>query len=90
MQKGVITGQMLTGAPGFPGTDRGGMSGLLPGGGGAAAGVGTGSGAAGISMAGAAFGTGAFFNRFSASLLKKKNKLNKINIYECGGINLYL
>lgn len=28
---------MLTGAPGFPGEDRGGMLGLLPGGGGAAA-----------------------------------------------------
>lgn len=28
---------MLTGAPGFPGVDRGGMLGLLPGAGGAAA-----------------------------------------------------
>lgn len=74
MQKTVITGEMLTGVPGFPGTDRGGMLGLLPGGGGAAAGVGTGSGVAGISMAGAAFGTGAFFNRFSASLLKKRKE----------------
>lgn len=58
----------LTGAPGFPGTDRGGMLGLLPGGAGAAAGVGTGSGAAGASTAGAALGTGDVFSRFSASL----------------------
>lgn len=72
---------MLTGAPGFPGTDRGGMFGLLPGGAGAAAGVGTGSGAAGASTAGAAFGTGDVFSRFSASLFKreKKKKDKKMN-----------
>lgn len=63
---------MLTGAPGFPGTDRGGMLGLLPGGAGAAAGVGTGSGAAGASAAGAALRTGDVFSRFSASLFKSK------------------
>lgn len=62
---------MLTGAPGFPGTERGGMLGLLPEGGGVAAGVGTGSGAAGAAgaaMAGAALGTGDVFKRFNASL----------------------
>lgn len=66
---------MLTGAPGFPGTDRGGMLGLLPGGGGAGAGVATGLGAAGASgaaIAGAALGTGDPFKRFNASLSKKK------------------
>lgn len=61
---------MLTGAPGFPGTERGGMLGLLPEGGGVAAGVGTGSGAAGAAMAGVALGTGDVFKRFSASLFK--------------------
>lgn len=65
---------MLTGAPGFPGTDRGGMLGLLPGGAGAAAGLGTGSGVAGASTAGAAFGTGDVFSRFSASLKKQKEE----------------
>ena len=57
---------MLTGAPGFPGTDRGGMLGLLPGGGGAV----TGLGAAGAAVTGVALGAGDFFKRFNASLLK--------------------
>jgi len=65
---------VLTGAPGFPGTDRGGMLGLLPGGGGGAAGVGaglgTGLGAVGVTMAGAAFREGEIFKRFNASLEK--------------------
>lgn len=71
---GQTVAEMLTGAPGFPGTDRGGMLGLLPGAAGAAAGVGTGSGAAGASAAGAAFGTGDVFSRFSASLFQKKRE----------------
>lgn len=75
--KGEAVGEMLTGAPGFPGTDRGGMLGLLPGGAGAAAGVGTGSGEAGASTAGAAFGTGDVFSRFSASLLGNKKREKK-------------
>ena len=62
----------LTGAPGFPGTESGGMLGLLPGGGGAAVEVGTGLGAAGsgaaTATAGAALGAGDLFNRFRASL----------------------
>lgn len=57
---------MLTGAPGFPGTDRGGMLGLLPGGGGIA----TGLGAAGAAMTGFSLGAGDIFKRFNASLLK--------------------
>lgn len=65
---------MLTGAPGFPGTERGGTLGLLPGGGGAVvgavAGVGTGLGGAGAAMAGAALGAGDIFKRFNASLFK--------------------
>lgn len=67
--------ETLTGAPGFPGTDRGGMLGLLPGGAGAAAGVGAGSGAAGAATAGAAFGTGDVFSRFSASLFERKRQI---------------
>lgn len=62
---------MLTGAPGFPGTERGGMLGLLPEGGGAAAGVEAGSGAAGAAgaaMAGVLLGPGDVFKRFNASL----------------------
>lgn len=61
---------MLTGAPGFPGTERGGTLGLLPGGGGAAAGVGAGIGAAEATVAGAALAAGVFFKRFNASLFK--------------------
>lgn len=59
---------MLTGAPGFPGTERGGMLGLLPEGGRAAAGVEAGSGAAGAAMVGVGLGTGDVFKRFNASL----------------------
>lgn len=59
---------MLTGAPGFPGTDRGGMLGLLPAGGGGVAGEGTGLGAAEAAMAGVALGAGDIFKRFNASL----------------------
>ncbi len=66
---------VLTGTPGFPGTERGGMLGLLPGGGGAAAGVGTGLGAAGAAMAGVALRAGDIFKRFNASL--KNKKINK-------------
>lgn len=61
---------MLTGAPGFPGTESGGMLGLLPEGGGAAAGVGTDCGAARPVTAVVALGTGDVFKRFNASLLK--------------------
>lgn len=61
---------MLTGAPGFPGIERGGMLGLLPEGGGVAAGVGIECGAASPVMAGVALGTGGVFKRFNASLLK--------------------
>lgn len=74
-------GFILTGAPGFPGTDRGGMLGLLPGGGGGAegaAGVGTGLGAAGVTMAGVALGAGEIFKRFSASLVKQQTNKQKI------------
>lgn len=59
-----------TGAPGFPGTERGGMLGLVPGGGRVAAGVRTGLGAAGGAMAGITVGVGDVFKRFNASLLK--------------------
>lgn len=69
---------VLTGAPGFPGTERGGMLGLLPGGGGVAAGVGTGLGVAGAAMAGVALRAGDIFKRFNASLLKKTNKQAKM------------
>lgn len=61
---------VLTGAPGFPGTERGGMLGLLPWGGGVATGVRTGLGAAGAAMTGIALGAGDIFKRFNASLLK--------------------
>lgn len=61
---------VLTGAPGFPGTERGGMLGLLPVGGGAAARVGRGLGASGAAMAGVALGVGDIFNRLNASLLR--------------------
>lgn len=66
---------MLTGAPGFPGTDSGGMLGLLPRGGGVAAagwsGLG-GAGAAGAAVAGVVLETGDIFKRLSASLSKTK------------------
>lgn len=67
--------EMLTGAPGFPGVDRGGMLGLLLGGGWAAAAGWSwlgGAGAAGAVVAGVVLGTGDVFKRLSASLLKKK------------------
>lgn len=71
---------MLTGAPGFPGTERGGMLGLLPGGGGAAAGVGAGLGAAGAGLgaagAGAALVAGDIFKRFNTSLFKRNKRYN--------------
>lgn len=61
---------LLTGAPGFPGTESGGMLGLPPGGGGTAVGVGVGLGAAAAVMAGVDLGAGEVFKRFSASLQK--------------------
>lgn len=67
---------MLTGAPGFPGADRGGMLGLLPGGGGVAAAGWSGhggAGAAGAAVAGVVLSTGDLFKRLSASLYKTKN-----------------
>lgn len=59
--------KVLTGAPGFPGTERGGMLGLLPEGGGVDAGEGTGLGAAAARVG---FETGDFLRRFNASLVK--------------------
>lgn len=61
---------MLTGAPGFPGTERGGTLGRLPGGGGGAAGVGAGLGGGGAAAAGVVLVAGDVFRRFSASLWK--------------------
>lgn len=66
------TEKVLTGAPGFPGTDTGGMLGLLPGGGGGTFGVGAGLGAAVVMVPGAVLGVGDFFKRFSASLGNRK------------------
>lgn len=63
--------EKLTGAPGFPGVDRGGMLGLLPGGGGAVAFGGSVLGGAG---AGVVLGTGEVFKRLSASLFKTKQQ----------------
>lgn len=63
---------MITGAPGFPGTDNGGMFGLLPGGRGLAAGAEMGLGGVEATTDGTALGAGDAFRRFSASLLRKK------------------
>lgn len=71
----LIRETVLTGAPGLPGTESGGMLGLAPGGGGDAAGVTAGLGAAGaggVIAAVDALGAGDVFKRFSASLLKLK------------------
>lgn len=61
---------MLTGAPGFPGVDRGGMLGLLPGGGGAVT-----FGWSVLGGAGAGVVLGAeVFKRLSASLFITKQQ----------------
>lgn len=60
-----------TGVPGFPGTERGGMLGLLPGGGGIVDATGAGPGEGGAIM-GVAFGFGVNFKTFNASLLEPK------------------
>lgn len=66
--------EVLTGAPGFPGTDIGGMLGLPPGGATGDSGVGTGLGVGTVAVVvivvGAFSGAGDFFKRFNASLGK--------------------
>lgn len=73
-----VRSEMLTGAAGFPGADRGGMLGLLPGGAGAAAAGWSGLGGAGAAAAGVVLGTGDVFKRLSASLCKKQKTTCKI------------